>query len=101
MITSFNYFNYYKIPFQFQYVFLKNRLNPTFGARLNAIIGNKTPFLLFPALNAGLNLSFTSKIYMTLNAEIDYFGKYYFIPTKSTSLVSNSFTFGLTIKFGF
>jgi len=47
--------NYFKIPIQFQYVFLKYRISPTFGGGLNILSSNKNPFFIFPALNVGLN----------------------------------------------
>ncbi len=98
--TSYTFSNYnsFKIPLQFQYVFLKNRISPTFGAGINIMSNNKMKFSIYPAINLGVNVRIGNKLYVSFYSDIDYFGKYFIIPDKTTMLISNSFSIGLAIK---
>lgn len=97
---DFVYGNYthFKIPIQFQYVFLKHMVSPTFGVGVNVLIAHKDLFPIIPAFNVGLNVKLRDNLYISLSADIDYFGEYYIIPNKTTFVVSNSFSCGVTLK---
>ena len=88
--------NYYKIPLQFQYMFLRYRNSPTFGLGENIFIfsGDKL-FMLWPSLNIGQNIKISEKIYLTLDAEAVFsFG----FPM-SISPFAYSLNLGLSYKF--
>ncbi len=68
------------------------------GSRTEFFVNSKIKFSLFPAINIRLNVNLNNIRYNSLCADMDYFGKYFIIPDKTTYIVSNSFTFGLTIK---
>jgi hypothetical protein len=90
--------NYFKIPIQLQYIFSKHELSPTVGVGLNAWLSPVDPFSFIPALNAGLNFKVSNAIHLSLNYDLDYAGKLFFIPDKTTFIVSNSLSLGLKIK---
>jgi len=94
----YGYNNYCRIPLQFQYIFQKYRISPTFGGGLNMYFTHDKPFPIYPAFNIGVNAKLSDEVYFSLYYDFDYMGKYYFIPDKSTSIISNSFNFGLTFR---
>jgi hypothetical protein len=99
-ITDTSYYsnnNYFRIPLQFQYVFLKHRISPTFGGGLNITFANKQ-FFLIPALNLGVNLKINDRASISCYSELDYMGQFYFIPDKTTKIISKSLNIGLTFK---
>jgi hypothetical protein len=79
--------NNFKIPFQFQYLYTRRTLSPTFGGGMNII----TPtFYTVMALNAGLNINLNANLHLMLLSEIEF--RFVIIPE---SLLSYSFNLGL------
>lgn len=88
---------YFKVPLQFQYIFMKHCISPTFGGGINLITSHRSPFALYTALNAGLNIKLNERFNILLLADMDYVGLCFFIPTIKNR-VSHSFSLGLTMK---
>jgi len=93
----YSYNKYFKIPLQFQYVFLKKRISPTFGAGMNILICDEIPFSILSAVNIGLNVKVNQRFYISIDSEFDFYSNY-FLPYITQKLVSASFDLGLTIK---
>ncbi len=96
--NTFKNYTYINIPLQFQYIFLKKRINPTFGAGLNLLISHHTPFLFLPTANMGVNAKINQLFYVSFYSDINYTGKHFIFPDRNTELVFHSFSIGLSIK---
>jgi hypothetical protein len=84
--------NNFKIPLQFQYLFPKKTISPSFGGGMNIIIPD---FFVAIALNAGVNLKLNPHLNLLLLSELDYISKLVIIPN---GLISYSFNAGLSIN---
>lgn len=82
----------YKIPFQLQYIFLKQRITPTLGGGMNLfIIKSDSRIMFLPSINVGINTTVSKRFYVSLFTECDF----NIFPSK---IVSYSFNLGLTYR---